>query len=145
MTTKTPIKALIYCHTATKLQKGHNQQQEERCRTYAADHHFDVVATYRDEDISGMIKDRPDLNKLMDRLTTNAESEKPEQYVVIVDSIQCLSRNIKDYLELKDTMKTLGCELHAIDRPLRDTPESNLIENVLLAAQEMEDTLEESA
>lgn len=84
---------------------------------------FKPTTIYQDV-ISGAIKKRPELDKMLDELQ--------EGDVVIIPSVDRLSRSTLDLLDLVDTIKGKGAMLKSVNEPWLDTTSSNPMASFLL-------------
>src|SRR5438105_94307 len=94
-------KSIIYCRVSSERQvrEGHGLDgQEQRCRGYARDHEYEVAAVFRDEGVSGGVTEREGMRDLLDFLDVHGHKEP---YVVIIDDIKRLARDIVGHFELR--------------------------------------------
>lgn len=84
---------------------------------------FNPVEVYQDV-ISGSIKSRPELDRMLDELQ--------EGDLVIIPAIDRLSRSTLDLLDLVDTIKEKGAMLKSVNEPWLDTTASNPMASFLL-------------
>ncbi len=84
------------------------QSQETRGREYAKQVGFPVAETFTDEGISGKFRDRPDVQNMLAFL----KKKKPGvQYVVLIDDISRLARDVRVYFDLRDALDEVGALL----------------------------------
>src|SRR5215216_6163518 len=103
---------IIYTRVSTEEQaeKGYSlPHQASECRRYAALHDFLVVEEFTD-DYSGATLERPGFSQLRAYISKNRVD------AVIVYTADRLSRNVIDFLVLRDQWSTAGIELHFVDR-----------------------------
>src|SRR6266545_1016124 len=85
-------KAIIYCRVSSdrQVREGHGLDgQELRCRKYAEYHGYEVAAVFRDEGVSGGVIDREGMQEMLNFL-----SARGEEYVVVIDDIKRLARDL---------------------------------------------------
>ena len=106
-------KAIIYARVSSpkQVRKGHGlEAQEMRCREHARYRGYEVVQVFKDEGVSGSLKDRPNIKALITYLKRN---RKRGPFVVIIDEISRLARDIRAHLDLKDAILGAGAELES--------------------------------
>lgn len=104
--------AVIYARVSTdeQAEKGYSlPHQLNECRKYAQYNDLVVVREFTD-DFTGAKLERPGFGKLQESLKKNEAS------VVIVYTADRLSRNVVDFLVLRDSWEKSGIELHYVDR-----------------------------
>lgn len=104
--------AVIYARVSTdeQAEKGYSlPHQLTECRRYAQYNDLVVVQEYTD-DYTGAKLERPGFGQLLESLKRNEAS------VVIVYTADRLSRNVVDFLVLRDNWEKTGIELHYVDR-----------------------------
>ena len=133
----TQKKAIIYVRVSTDEQadKGFSlQHQEERLRQYCALQNILVTGFYR-EDHSAKNFDRPEFNRLLERLK---KDKKAADYLLFLKWDR-FSRNAGDAYGMINTLNRLGIEPQAIEQPLNlDIPENKIMLAFYLAAPEVE-------
>ena len=77
--------------------------QETRCRAYSDYKSYNMLQVFTD-DLSGQSDNRPGLRALMAFL----KSEQPKQYVVIIDDLSRIARNVRIHFELRDQIIAVG-------------------------------------
>jgi DNA invertase Pin-like site-specific DNA recombinase len=83
------------------------------------------------EKVTGRIKERPQLNKLLGILETGD--------TILITKIDRIARNMKDGLEIIYSLREKGVSIHVLNMGLIDnTPVGDLILNVLLAVAQFE-------
>jgi len=105
-------KSVIYTRVSTdeQAEKGYSLiHQTNECRRYAALNGFSIAQEFYD-DYSGSTLERPGFSRLTEFLTQN------EVDAVIVYTADRLSRNIIDFLVLRDQWEKARIELHYVDR-----------------------------
>ena len=105
-------RAVIYIRVSTdeQAEKGYSlPHQTNECRRYALLNGFSVIEEIAD-DFSGATLERPGFLKLREMVSQDQID------VVIVYTADRLSRNIIDFLVLRDQWEKAGIELHYVDR-----------------------------
>ncbi len=131
-------KALIYCRVSSERQvnEGHGLEgQELRCRGFAEQRGYEVVKTFRDEGISGGVIDREGMQKLLDYLCTNG---KKDEYIVIIDDIKRLARDVLTHITLRRAIQKYGAKIESPSHRFGDEPEDNFHETLMAAIAELE-------
>jgi DNA invertase Pin-like site-specific DNA recombinase len=102
--------AAIYARFSTELQNERStEDQIALCRTYAARHQLNVVATFEDKARSGAsVFGRDGLMKLMDAARENLFT------VVIVEALDRLSRDMEDLAGIHKRLSFQGIEIQAV-------------------------------
>ncbi len=104
--------AIIYARVSTdeQAEKGYSlPHQINECRRYASFNGFRIAQEITD-DYSGASLDRPGFNALRDHIAHNAID------AVIIYTADRLSRNVVDFLVLRDQWERANIELHFVDR-----------------------------
>ena len=133
-----PQKAIIYCRVSDKKQKVKGSgldSQEHRCREYAAERGYDVVAVFPD-DISGGgdFMKRPGMVALLAYL----DAFPSESFIVVFDDLKRYARDAEFHLKLKREMKARNARRECLNFKFEDTPEGKFIETILAAQSELE-------
>ncbi len=133
-----PRKAVLYCRVSTKKQSGEGsglESQEHRCREYAKERGYDIVAVFPD-DVSGGgdFMKRPGMVALLAFL----DAQPHESYVVIFDDLKRYARDTEFHLKLKREMAVRGAERECLNFRFENTPEGEFIETILAAQGELE-------
>jgi len=105
-------RAVIYIRVSTdeQAERGYSlPHQLSECRRYAALNDFSVVQEIYD-DYSGATLERPGFSELREFINQNQVD------AIIVYTADRLSRNIVDFLVLRDQWEKAGIELHYVDR-----------------------------
>lgn len=113
------------------------EDQEARCRAYAAAHGLEVVRVVRDLNVSGSDKglrlDRPGLVEVREAIASGAVSR------VVFARLDRLARNVRDFVTFADDAKAAGVALVSVAEGLDlSTPFGNFAAQVLAAFAEME-------
>lgn len=108
--TTTPLKVIAYCRVSTDNQKeeGTIDLQVDAIREYCQKSHFELVATFKDEGVSGGLEDRPALASLFNFL----EREEGKGIgAVIVWKLDRLARDLYIQEHLIKKLELLGKRL----------------------------------
>ena len=130
-------KALIYCRVSTQRQAsdGHGiDGQESSCRNYATAKGYQIARVFKDEGISGGIIDRPGIDELFDYL----DAHRNQQFVVIIDDIKRLARDVSAYLHLRKTIASYKATLESPHHNFEESPEGTFMETIFAATAELE-------
>lgn len=125
------LKAIIYCRVSDKKQveDGHGlQSQETRCLEYAKNRGYEVIDTYHEGGVSGKLLARPAMQKMLQFL--KAQKGK-EQYVVIIDDISRLARDIETHVQLRSAVSKVGAKLESPSVHFGEDSDSRLVEHML--------------
>jgi site-specific DNA recombinase len=131
-------KALIYCRVSSERQvrEGHGLEgQEQRCLAYAQAHGYEVVAVFRDEGVSGGVVEREGMQEMLDFLDTHA---REESYVVLIDDLKRLARDVVGHLHLRKAIFTRRASIESPSHRFGDSPEDLFVESILAATAELE-------
>ena len=119
--------------TAQKL-KGHGlASQETRCREFARMKGYLVERSFQDEAVSGGLIDRPGMKAMLAYLR---ERRAFGSYVVIIDDISRLARDIVAHIELRRAIAAVGARLESPSIEFGDDPDSVLVENLLASVSQ---------
>lgn len=118
-------KAVLYCRVSTEDQAENGtslEAQELACLRQAAEMGAQVVATHRDEGVSGRLyMTREGVQKAL----CNVEAGKAN--LLIVYSISRLSRDVEHQQAIKKRVERAGGRLIVCDMPMEDTEEGELM------------------
>src|SRR5438445_9743705 len=106
-------KAIIYCRVSSdrQVREGHGLDgQEIRCRKYAEDHGYAVAAVFREEGVSGGIIDREGMREMLDFLD---DQNRGEEYVVLIDDLKRLARDLMGHFTLRQAIRSRGARLES--------------------------------
>ena len=134
----TKPKALIYCRVSSdrQVREGHGLEgQESRCRRYAQDHGYEVVAVFRDEGVSGGVIEREGMQTLLDFLE---ENKGQEEVVVLIDDIKRLARDLIGHFTLRKSIQSRGGRLESPSHRFGSGPEEVFMESIFAATAELE-------
>jgi site-specific DNA recombinase len=129
MTTLKPSKAVIYCRVSSVKQTKEGDglaSQETRCREYAGHRKYEVAEVFRD-DVSGSLKERPGMRRML----TFLKKQKKEQHVVIIDDISRLARGVEAHIELRAAITLAGGVLESPSVEFGEDADSELREYLL--------------
>jgi DNA invertase Pin-like site-specific DNA recombinase len=131
-------RAIIYCRVSSdkQVQEGHGLDgQELRCRKYAESHGYEVERVFRDEGVSGGVIDRAGMQRMLDFLDTR---DRDQEYVVVIDDIKRLARDLIGHFTLRQSIKARGARLESPSHRFGDGPEEVFVESILAATAELE-------
>lgn len=131
-------KAIIYCRVSSdrQVKEGHGLDgQERRCRKYAEEHGYEVVAVFRDEGVTGGIIDREGMQAMLDFLDT--EGRKAD-CVVLIDDIKRLARDLLGHFTLRKAIQSRGAKLESPSHKFGNEPEEIFVESIMAATAELE-------
>src|SRR5438552_986285 len=131
-------KAVIYCRVSSdrQVKEGHGLDgQEVRCRKYAQEHGYEVVAVFRDEGVSGGIIDREGMQEMLDFLDAQTRNE---ECVVLIDDIKRLARDIMGHFTLRKAIQSRGAVLESPSHKFGNEPEEIFVESIMAATAELE-------
>lgn len=137
--------AVIYCRVSSKKQveDGHGlSSQETRCREYAKHKGYSVVGVYHDEGVTGKLLDRPRMKEMLSFLNQN---KKKQSYVVIIDDISRLARDIETHIHLRAAIQDTAAKLESPSIEFGEGSDSRLVEHLLasVAAHQREKNAEQ--
>ena len=130
------ITAVVYCRvsSAAQMQKGHGlASQETRCREFARLKGYEVVKIFTDEAVSGGLINRPGMQAMLSFLRANRKSGN---YVVLIDDISRLARDIRAHLDLRSAISDVGARLESPSIEFGEDSDSILVENLLAAVSQ---------
>ncbi|MDH5721911.1 MAG: recombinase family protein [Alphaproteobacteria bacterium] len=120
--------AVIYTRVSSKKQVKSGdglRSQETRCLSYAGYKGYAVVKTFSD-DLSGSSAQRPGLNDMLKFLKKN----RKDGYVILIDDISRIARNIRTHLDLRDIINEIGAVLESPSIEFKNDPDSLFFENM---------------
>ena len=130
------MKAVVYCRvsSAAQVAKGHgNASQRTRCEEFARMKGYEIVAHFEDEAVSGGVIDRPGMLAMLAYLKKHRRSG---EYVVLIDDISRLARNIRGHLDLRDAISETGARLESPSIEFGEDSDSILVENLLASVSQ---------
>ncbi|MGD8744140.1 MAG: recombinase family protein, partial [Candidatus Woesebacteria bacterium] len=128
-------KCLIYCRVSSQRQvnEGHGlDSQELRCREYAKVKGYEVDKVFRDEGVSGGSAERPAIQELLDYLDSNSTND----YVVLIDDLSRLARDVMVHIKLRVELNAREVELICLNMELSDTEEGEMAELIIAVANQ---------
>ena len=132
------IKWLIYCRVSSKKQvKEWNwlSSQEKRCRDYATGSLWiQVEKVFNDEWVSGWLFERKSIQELFKYIDKN----KKNNYIVIFEDLNRLSRDIQVHTLLKSEFKKRWVELACPNFKFEESPEWDFKENISVIVSQYE-------
>ncbi|MCL4678997.1 MAG: recombinase family protein [Alphaproteobacteria bacterium] len=131
-----PANAVIYARVSSTAQVRKGQglgSQETRCREFARMKGYEVDCVFADEAISGGITTRPGMQSMLAYLGTHSGKCS---FVVIIDDISRLARDIKAHLELRDAIASVGARLESPSIEFGEDSDSILVENLLASVSQ---------
>lgn len=130
--------ALIYTRVSSIQQETDgtgNKSQESRCRELANRQNWPVEKTFSDTYTgAGDFMNRPAMRSLVEHIDEN----KHKNYVVIFDDLKRLSRETKEFINLRLAFRTRGVELKCLNFNFEDGPEGEFIETIVAASGQLE-------
>lgn len=128
--------AVIYARVSSvaQMMKGHGiGSQETRCREFASMKKYEVERVFSDEAVSGGLIDRPGIQAMLTFLRAH---RKARNYVVLIDDISRLARDIKAHLELRQAISDAGARLESPSVEFGEDSDSILVENLLASVSQ---------
>lgn len=124
-------RAVIYCRVSSPEQVKNNslESQEKRCSEYCKREGYEIDKVFVEEGESAKTANRTELKNLLAYCSANRKKIN----VVVFDDVTRWSRKSFDYQFAKAQLKKLGIELKSPSVKIEDTPQSNMIENLLVA------------
>ncbi len=126
--------AIIYCRFSPRPdadESKSNKKQLERCVKYIELKGYLSHGSYCDNAISGKVLNRPGLNAAIEALKPGV--------ILVVDTRDRLARDMLVSLTIHQQVKERGATIEVADgSPSRDTPEGNLMANILDAFAQYE-------
>ena len=137
--------AVIYCRVSDQKQvtKGHGlDSQETRCREYAKHKGYDVMEVFQEEGLSGKLLERPQMQAMLKYLQ---KRKKKQEYIVIIDDISRLARNLEAHIKLRTEISSAGGKLESPSIEFGEDSDSRLVEHLLasVAAHQREKNAEQ--
>ncbi len=128
-------KALIYCRVSSDRQaeEGHGLDgQEQRCQKYAQGKGYSVVKVFRDKAVSGGVSSRPAMNCLLQYLEKHPNSK----FIVLIDDLSRLARDLEVHIQLRAQLSAQGVELECLNHKLDGSLEGMLVEKIFAVIHE---------
>ena len=133
---QTQTRAVIYTRISSIAQseKGHGlQSQETRCREFARMKGYAVDQVFSDRAVSGGIVTRPGMQAM---LTYIEDHRGAHEYVILIDDISRLARDMKAHLDLRDAIAGVGAKLESPSIEFGEDSDSILVENLLASVSQ---------
>lgn len=134
-------KILIYRFIASVSQNNREAEldaQNTQCLAYVEEYDAEIESIFTDVAIKGGLFTRPGIAALLKHIEDHPDNE----YVVLLDSLEQVGRNLADYLKFKEELGKLGALILCMNDDLSHTPEGDLIECITLALRQYEDEKE---
>lgn len=131
-------KAIIYCRVSSdrQVREGHGLDgQESRCRKYAIEKGYQILAVFRDEGISGGVVERDGMQELLAFLNKHRDGN---ELVVVIDDIKRLARDVMGHFTLKKSIQAAGARLESPSHRFGEAPEEIFVESIMAATAELE-------
>ena len=125
--------ALIYCRVSSERQanEGHGlDSQEKRCRDYVSSKGYMVAEVFRDTASGG---GEYSLRPGQVEIVRFIDSYPHKRFVVVIDDISRIARDAKAHMTFRAVLRELGVEMESPNFNFEDTPEGEVIENVMAA------------
>jgi site-specific DNA recombinase len=107
--------------------------QETRCREFARMKGYTVERVFTDEAVSGGLIERPGMREMLNHLRAH---RKAATFVVLIDDISRLARDIKAHLELRSAISGAGARLESPSVEFGEDSDSILVENLLASVSQ---------
>ena len=127
--------AVIYTRISSVAQseKGHGlQSQETRCREFARMKGYPVAQVFSDRAVSGGIVTRPGMQAMLAYI----EEHTDDDYIILIDDISRLARDMKAHLDLRDAIASVGARLESPSIEFGEDSDSILVENLLASVSQ---------
>ncbi|MEM6536202.1 MAG: recombinase family protein [Pseudomonadota bacterium] len=128
--------AVIYARVSSTAQvsRGHGLgSQETRCRDFAKAKGYEIADVFCDEGVSGGMIDRPGMQAMLAFLK---QHKSRGDFVVIIDDISRLARDMKAHLELRAAIADAGARLESPSVEFGEDSDSILVENLLASVSQ---------
>lgn len=112
------------------------QGQNKKSTDYIRQKGYKVGRSFNDEGVSGGITERPAMRELLNFLDNHKDDGN--EYVVIIDDIKRLARDVQGHFTLKTAIYSRGARIESPNHRFEDTPEGKFVETVLAGAAELE-------
>ncbi len=129
--------SLIYNRVSSDKQakEGHGlESQDQRGKTFTQSKNYIHEKSFFDEGISGAKSDRPAIKQLLDYI----DSHSNKKFVVIIDDISRLARDVKVYLQLKTELTRRDVKIESPNFNFEESPEGFFIENIMAAKAQLD-------
>lgn len=121
--------AVIYCRVSSQAQLRNGQgieSQETYCRQYTGWKGYTIHQVFKDSGISGSRADRVGITEMLAFL----RKHRKQRFVVIVDDISRLARDIRVHLDLRDAINECGAVLESPTVTFGTDSDGRYFENV---------------
>ncbi len=123
--------AVIYARFSTESQREESIEAQIRaCREYAARNHIEIIGEYIDRAKSATSSQRPDFQRMI------KDSKDGKFSVIIVHKLDRFSRDRYDSAVYKHQLNVNGVALRSVTECLDDSPESVMLESLLVGMAE---------
>lgn len=132
MDKKEPTKVYGYKRVSTEEQVDGMSlhTQELAIKAYAKQHNLEIVHIFHDDGISAKTAKRPQLQEMLDKLTTKGN----DVHGVVVYNLSRISRNLESYSrDIGYHLSACGVRLYSTVENIDDTPEGHLMRNIALS------------
>lgn len=105
-------RAVIYARVSSQAQvrRGHGlDSQETRCREYARFRNYGIEKVFTDS-MTGGVMNRPGMVAMLDYLKKH---RREARYVVLIDDISRLARDIRTHFDLRDALQKVDADLES--------------------------------
>ena len=126
-----PLRVVGYFRVSSDAQDVDSSiaTQSSRFREFAKQQGYRVIATFQDEAKSGTVDDRPGF---LDMIAMARQTPKTSD-AIVVTNFSRFARNKFDSAVYKQILKRCGIRVIAIEQPIEDSPEGELLESVIEA------------
>jgi site-specific DNA recombinase len=132
-------RAAIYLRVSTSKQADKDfdpdgyslPAQREACLRKAQEKGLEVVDEYMDRGESAKTADRPEFQRLVERIRTKRDVD-----YVIVDKVDRFARNMRDAVNIIHELKAAGCQLVSVKENIDETPAGQLQFHILMGIAE---------
>lgn len=112
------------------------QGQNKKSTDYISQKEYRLGKSFNDEGVSGGVIERPAMQALLKFL--DEHKDDGNEYVVIIDDIKRLARDVQGHFTLKAAIYSRGATIESPNHRFEDTPEGKFVETVLAGAAELE-------
>lgn len=124
--------ALIYNRVSSlrQVKEGHGlETQNQRGITFALSKGYIYEKSFFDEGISGAVADRPAINQLLKHIDSHPE----KKFIVVIDDLSRLARDVKTHMTLKTELIKRGVEMASPNFNFDNSPEGTFVETIMAA------------
>lgn len=135
-TSRRTRRAIIYTRVSTddQAERGYSlRDQEARLREHCRRNGIEVAAHFQD-DHSAKTFERPEFKRLL----AYATAQKGSLDLLLVLKWDRFSRNVAASYAMLERLRTLGLTVDAVEQPLSDDPESQILRAIFLAVPEVD-------